>query len=98
MVLFWKQFLHQKRRHRQLHIHHFKRLIFISPSINGEVRPSVHPFVRSLLSVTESNERTNRRTDGLVEFTSRVLVKVSLSKYIFPTTQQKVFIFELWVP
>ena len=43
-------------------------------------------FVRSLLSVT------------FVEFTTKVLVKVSLSEYISLTTHQKAFIFEPWVP
>ena len=43
-------------------------------------------FVRSLLSVT------------FVEFTSKFLVKVSLSEYISLTTNQKAFIFEPWVP
>ena len=43
-------------------------------------------FVRSLLSVT------------FVEFTSKFLVKVSLSEYISLTTPQKAFIFEPWVP
>ena len=33
-----------------------------------------------------------------VEFTSKFLVKVSLSKYISLTTHQKTFIFEPWVP
>ena len=31
-------------------------------------------------------------------FTSKFLVKVSLSEYISPTTHQKAFIFEPWVP
>ena len=43
-------------------------------------------FVRSLLSVM------------FVEFTSKFLVKVSLSEYISLTTHQKAFIFEPWVP
>ena len=55
---------------------------------------SIHPFlcsfvclfVCSLLSVT------------FVEFTSKFLVKVSLSEYISLTTHQKAFIFEPWVP
>ena len=46
----------------------------------------VRVFVRSLLSVT------------FVEFTSKFLVKVSLSEYISLTTNQKAFIFEPWVP
>ena len=49
-------------------------------------RLDVCPFVRSLLSVT------------FVEFTSKFLVKVSLSEYISLTTHQKAFIFEPWVP
>ena len=43
-------------------------------------------FVRSLLSVT------------FVEFTSKFLVKASLSEYISLTAHQKAFIFEPWVP
>ena len=43
-------------------------------------------FVCSLLSVT------------FIEFTSKFLVKVSLSEYISLTTHQKAFIFEPWVP
>ena len=43
-------------------------------------------FVCSLLSVT------------FVEFTSKFLVKVSLSEYISLTADQKAFIFEPWVP
>ena len=31
-------------------------------------------------------------------FTSKFLVKVSLSEYMSLTTHQKAFIFELWVP
>ena len=50
------------------------------------VRSSVRMFVRSLLSVT------------FVEFTSKFLVKVSLSEYISLTTHQKAFILEPWVP
>ena len=50
------------------------------------VRSYVRAFVRSLLSVT------------FVEFTSKFLVKVSLSEYISLTTHQKAFIFEPWVP
>ena len=46
----------------------------------------VRLFVRSLLSVT------------FVEFTSKFLVTVSLSKYIPLTTHLKAFIFEPWVP
>ena len=54
--------------------------------IRSYVRSFVCSFVRSLLSVT------------FVEFTSKFLVTVSLSEYIFLTTHQKAFIFELWVP
>ena len=50
------------------------------------IRSFVRVFVRSLLSVT------------FVEFTSKFLVKVSLSEYISLTTHQKAFIFEPWVP
>ena len=50
------------------------------------VRSIVRVFVRSLLSVT------------FVEFTTKFLVKVSLSEYISLTTHQKAFIFEPWVP
>ena len=50
------------------------------------VRSYVRAFVRLLLSVT------------FVEFTSKFLVKVSLSEYISLTTHQKAFIFEPWVP
>ena len=46
----------------------------------------VRLFIRSLLSVT------------FVEFTSKFLVKVSLSEYISLTTDQKALIFEPWVP
>ena len=46
----------------------------------------VRVFVRSLLSVT------------FVEFTTKFLVKVSLSEYISLTKHQKEFIFEPWVP
>ena len=42
--------------------------------------------VRLLLSVT------------FIEFTSKFLVKVSLSEYISLTTHQKAVIFEPWVP
>ena len=44
------------------------------------------PFVCSLLSV------------ALVEFISKFSVKVSLRRYISPTTHQKAFIFGPWVP
>ena len=46
----------------------------------------VRVFVRSLLSVT------------FVEFTTKFLVKVSLSEYISLTKHQKAVIFEPWVP
>ena len=49
------------------------------------VRSFVRSFVLLLLSVT------------FVEFTSKFLVKVSLSEYISLTTQ-KAFIFEPWEP
>ena len=48
--------------------------------------PFVRWYVRSLLSVT------------LLEFTSKFLVKVSLSEYVSLTTHQKAFLFEPWVP
>ena len=54
--------------------------------VRSFVRSFVRVFVRSLLSVT------------FVEFTSKFLVKVSLSEYISLTTHQKAFIFEPWVP
>ena len=50
------------------------------------VRSYVPSFVHLLLSVM------------FVEFTSKFLVKVSLSEYISLTTHQKAFIFEPWVP
>ena len=50
------------------------------------VRSFVRVLVRSLLSVT------------FVEFTTKFLVKVSLSEYISLTKHQKAFIFEPWVP
>ena len=46
----------------------------------------IRVFIRSLLSVT------------FVEFTTKFLVKVSLSEYISLTKHQKAFIFEPWVP
>ena len=55
-------------------------------SFGLSVRPFVCKFVCLLLSVT------------FVEFTSKFLVKVSLSEYISLTTHQKAFIFEPWVP
>ena len=54
--------------------------------VRSFVRSFVRVFVRSLLSVT------------FVEFTTKFLVKVSLSEYISLTTHQKAFIFEPWVP
>ena len=54
--------------------------------VRSFVRSFVRVFVRSLLSVT------------FVEFTSKFLVKVSLSEYISLTTHKKAFIFEPWVP
>ena len=54
--------------------------------VRSFVRSFVRVFVRSLLSVT------------FVEFTSKFLVKVSLSEYISLTTHQKAFILEPWVP
>ena len=50
------------------------------------VHSLVRVLVRSLLSVT------------FVEFTTKFLVKVSLSEYISLTKHQKAFIFESWVP
>ena len=50
-------------------------------------------FVRSLV---RSFVRVFVRS--FVEFTSKFLVKVSLSEYISLTTHQKAFIFEPWVP
>ena len=61
-------------------------LTFVRSSVLMFVRSFVCLFVRSLLSVT------------FVEFTSKFLVKVSLSEYISLTTHQKAFIFEPWVP
>ena len=61
-------------------------LTFVRSSVRMFVRSFVRVFVRSLLSVT------------FVEFTSKFLVKVSLSEYISLTTHQKAFIFEPWVP
>ena len=59
---------------------------FVRSYVRSLVRSFVRVFVRSLLSVT------------FVEFTSKFLVKVSLSEYISLTTHQKDFIFEPWVP
>ena len=57
----------------------------VCPFVRSYVRSFVRVFVRSLLSVT------------FVEFTSKFLVKVSLSEYISITTHQKAFIFETWL-
>ena len=59
---------------------------FVRSYVRSFVRSLVRVFVRSLLSVT------------FVEFTSKFLVKVSLSEYISLTTHWKAFIFEPWVP
>ena len=59
---------------------------FVRSYVRSFVSSFVRVFVRSLLSVT------------FVEFTSKFLVKVSLSEYISLTTHQKAFIFEPWVP
>ena len=59
---------------------------FVCSSVRSFVCSFVRLFVRSLLSVT------------FVEFTSKFLVKVSVSEYISLTTHQKAFIFEPWVP
>ena len=59
---------------------------FVRSYVRSLVRSFVRVFVRSLLSVT------------FVEFTSKFLVKVSLSEYISLTTHQKAFMFEPWVP
>ena len=61
-------------------------LTFVCSYVRSLVHSFVRVFVRSLLSVT------------FVEFTSKFLVKVSLSEYISLTTHQKAFIFEPWVP
>ena len=61
-------------------------IVFALTFVRSSVRMFVRVFVRSLLSVT------------FVEFTSKFLVKVSLSEYISLTTNQKAFIFEPWVP
>ena len=64
-------------------------IVFALTFVRSYVRSfvsSFRVFVRSLLSVT------------FVEFTSKFLVKVSLSEYISLTTHQKAFIFEPWVP
>ena len=61
-------------------------LTFVRSYVRSFMCSFVHVFVRSLLSIT------------FVEFTSKFLVKVSLSEYISLTTHQKAFIFEPWVP
>ena len=61
-------------------------IVFALMFVHSSIRMFVRSFVRSLLSVT------------FVEFTSKFLVKVSLSEYISLTTHQKAFIFEPWVP
>ena len=61
-------------------------LTFVRSSVHTFVRSVVRVFVRSLLSVV------------FVEFTTKFLVKVSLSEYISLTAHQKAFIFEPWVP
>ena len=75
-------------------VHHFYTpgiyaagyIVFALTFVRSYVRSFVRVFVRSLLSVT------------FVEFTSKFLVKVSLSECISLTTHQKAFIFEPWVP
>ena len=59
---------------------------YVHSFVRSFVRSFICVFVRSLLSLT------------FVEFTSKFLVKVSLSEYISLTTHQKAFIFEPWVP
>ena len=54
--------------------------------MNQETDDYLCPFVCLLLSVT------------FPEFTSKFLVKVSLSEHISITTQQKAFTFKPWVP
>ena len=61
-------------------------IAFALTFVRSYVRSLVRVFVRSLLSVT------------FVEFTTKFLVKVSLSEYISLTKHQKAFIFEPWVP
>ena len=61
-------------------------IVFALMFVRSYVRSFVRVFVRSLLSVT------------FVEFTSKFLVKVSLSEYISLITLQKAFIFEPCVP
>ena len=63
--------------------------LVIPPAFMGYIVfifPFVHSYVRSLLSIT------------FKEFTTKFLVKVSLSEYISLTTQQNAFIFGPWVP
>ena len=54
--------------------------------LSFSVCPFVCSFICLLLSIT------------FAEFTSKCLVKVSLSEYISLTTLQEAFIFEPWVP
>ena len=61
-------------------------IAFALTFVRLSVRMFVRVFVRSLLSVS------------FVEFTTKFLVKVSLSEYISLTKYQKAFIFEPCVP
>ena len=61
-------------------------------SFRLDVCPFVHSYVRSFVSSCVSSFVT------FVEFTTKFLVKVSLSEYISLTKHQKAFIFEPWVP
>ena len=56
-------------------------IVFAFPFVRLSVRSDVCSFVCSLLSVT------------FVDFTSKFLVKVSLSEYVSLTTHQKAFMF-----
>ena len=58
-------------------------------------RIDVCPFVRSYVRSIVRSFVTFRHAR---KFTSKFLVKVSLSEYISLTTHQKAFIFEPWVP
>ena len=60
-------------------------IAFALTFVHSSVRMFIRVFVRSILSVT------------FVEFTTKFLVKVSLSEYISLTKYQKAFIFEPWV-
>ena len=60
--------------------------LFVCSYVRSFVSSFVRVLVHSLLSVT------------FVEFTTKFLVKVSLSEYISLTKHQKAFIFEPWVP